>query len=563
MVLSILDNTTVAFDMEAVSDNGGTWTAFGSASALGLNEDIFKVGTGSIDAKLDGGAGGAQGGMQITRGTPFDFDDAGTDRGMVAIWCFHTGTIGANGIRLRVGSDASNFRNYTMSTIDGSIGIQYNGGFVRMVVDISKAATSTTGSPVMSACDYFAIEFDTDTDIMGNIPTIWVDQMNVLDAAQIAAGTRAFEVRGTTVTAGSAIDELAALTTVTDLGAIVKAANGSFDLNMPVKFGDTTAATNSTITSTNEYLFIPAHHFGSGFCTIEFDGGTGTNVATWGAETGSGDDTVGSTGGAIVGTQDGTNGNFKILCDASDATTNFFGVVIDGADSVSLSQTNVKCVSVTFANCGSISLDVGNAATMRDGTVTDSIAISGVGAIILVGNPAATADFRDMLIQNCIHGIENEVNGPITWDLRNIKFAGNTADIRFNHASGLLTVNVLELGDTPSTSDGGSGGTITIVNAVNIDIHCERKDNNNDIQNVRVLVRKVSDGSTISTGLTDVNGDFSDTFDFTSDEGVEIEARKSTLPIPRFFAEFQSGTITSNGLSTNFLMREDKIAVQS
>ncbi len=540
MTLSILDNTTVAFDMEAVSDNGGTWVAFGSASALGLNNDIFKVGSGSIDAKLDGGAGGAQGGMEITRGTAFDFDDAGTDRGMVAVWVFHTGKIGANGIRLRVGSDDSNFRNYTMSTVDGSIGIQYNGGFVRMVVDINKTATSTTGSPVMSACDYFAIEFDTDTDIMGNIPTIWIDQMDILTAADIAAGTRAFEVRGTTTISGSAIDELAGLTTVTDLGAIVKAANGSFDLNMPVKFGDTTAATNSTITSTNEYLFIPAHHFGSGFCTIEFDGGTGTNTATWGAESGSGDDTLGATGGAIRGVQDGTNGNFKILCDASDATTILAGVIIDGADSISLSQTNVKCVSCTFVNCGSISLDVGAGATLRDSTVTDSIATSGTGAIILVGNPAATADFRDVLIQNCIHGIENEVNGPITWDLRNIQTANNTADIRFNHASGLLTVNVLEGSDTFTTSDGGGGGTISVVASNPITITVVESDFVTVNPGARVGVHKVSDNSELLNAITNGSGVASGTTSFAG--AVIVKVRDEAFDFKRQPATIVAGT---------------------
>lgn len=555
MTLTITDNTTVAFDMEAVSDNGGTWTALGSASALGLNDDIFKVGAGSIDAKLDGGAGGAQGGMQITRGTAFDFDDAGTDRGMVAVWVFHTGTIGANGIRLRVGSDASNFRNYTMATVDGAIGIQYPGGFVRLVVDINKTATSTTGSPTMSACDYFAVEFDTDTDIMGNIPTIWIDQMNVLDAAQIAAGTKAFEVRGTTAVAGAAIDEISMLSNMVDLGGIVKASNGSYDLNMPVKFGDTTAATTSTITSTNEYLFIPAHHFGNGFCEIEFDGGTGTNTATWGAESGSGDNTLGATGGAIRGIQDGTNGNFKIVCDASDATTILAGVIIDGADSVSLSQTNVKCVSCTFVNCGSISLDVGAGATLRDSTVTDSIAASGTGAVILVGNPAATADFRDMLIQNCVHGIENEVNGPITWDLRNIVTANNTADIRFNHASGLLTVNVLEGSTSFTTSDGSAGGTISVVSSVPIFVHVVEADFVTDVVGARVGIHKVSDNAEVVNLVTDANGEINTTTGETTPLNVIVKVRDEQFEFKR-----QPATIVSNtGLSLTISVEDDDV----
>jgi hypothetical protein len=348
MTLSILDNTTTAFDMEGTSDNGGTWTALGSAASLTANGDIFKVGTGSISVKIDGGVGGAQGGMQITRSTAIDFDDAGTRRGMIAVWVQSTSLLGSGGIRIIAGTDASNNHEWICATPDGSTGTLYAGGWSRLVVDLTQTPDVTNGTMTATewaAMDYFAIEFDITTDIMGNIQTCYIDQMDVLTAADIAAGTRAFEVRGTTVTAGSALSELAGLTTVTDLGAIIESVNGSFDLNMPVKFGDTTASATSTITSTNEYLFVPPHRFSAGFCTIEFDGGTGTNTATWGAESGSGDNTLGATGGAIRGIQDGTNGNFKILCDASDATTVLAGVVIDGADSISLSQTNVKCVS--------------------------------------------------------------------------------------------------------------------------------------------------------------------------------------------------------------------------
>jgi hypothetical protein len=555
MTHTIVDNTTIAFDMEDVSDGiSGTWTAFGSASALGQNEDIFKVGLASIDAKLDGGVSGAQGGMQITRTAAIDFDDGGTDRGMVAVWVLQNGIVGANGIRLRVGSADTAYKNYVMASLDGSTGIQYNGGWVRMVVDINQAPLEEIGSPDMANADYFAVEFDSDTDIMGNIPTIWVDQMDILTAADIAAGTPAFEVIGTTVTAGSALDEVAGLATVQDLGAIVKASNGSFDLNMPVKFGDVVASSSSTITSTNEYMFIPAHQFAAGFCTIEFDGGTGTNTATWGAESGSGDNTLGATGGAIRGVNDGTNGNFKILCDASDATTILAGVIIDGADSISLSQTNVKLVSCTMVNCGSISLDVGSGATLRDSVVTDSIAASGTGAIILVGNPAATADFRDMLIQNCVHGIENEVNGAITWDLRNIVTANNTADIRFNHTSALLTVNVLEGSSTFSTSDGGGGGTISVVASNPITITVKDVTDNSVIESAEVLVEE-SDGTLIVSGSTNASGVFADTTGFTG--AMVFKIRKGTVT-PFYIAVRRTGTVVAEtGFVTEVLMTPD------
>jgi len=125
-----------------------------------------------------------------------------------------------------------------------------------------------------------------------------------------------------------------------------------------------------------------------------------------------------------------------------------------------------------------------------------------------------------------------------------------------------VTIEILEGGDTPQI-DNVNGSTIVINNTVNISIHCERKDTGANIQNARVLVTRISDGVDITTGLTDVNGDFADTFNFASDVAVTIEARKSTLPVPRFFTEFQSGTISASGLNTTFLMREDTIVSQA
>lgn len=562
MTHSILDNTTTLFDCESTTDNGGTWAAVGSASAITANGDIFKVGSGGISAKLDGGVSGAKGGMAITRGTAIDFDDAGTRRGMLAVWCLTTSvlrdTATTGGITVRVGSDVSNYYEWQLATSDGSAGLVYSGGWARLVLDLNTAPDTTVGTPVDSACDYYEVNFDVSTDIMGNIQTIYIDQIDVLTAADIAAGTRAFEVRGTTVTAGSALSELAALTTVTDLGAIIETGNGSFSLNMPVKFGDTTASATSTITSTNEYLFIPAHRFGSGFCTIQFDGGTGTNTATWGAESGSGDNTLGAQGGAFVCAVQGSG---QILAGAADHTTTFAGTVIDGMNLINWASANCKAVSCTFVNCGSILLNVTNGAVLRDSVVTDSAAATGVGAIILTGNPAATARFRDMLIQNCIHGIENEANGPITWDLRNIKTTNNTADIRFNHASGLLTVNVLEGSDTFTTSDGGAGGTISIVASQPVDITAKDSGTGVGIEGVEVRVEQ-TDGTLIVSGTTNSLGVFSDTTSYTG--AMVYKLRKSTLPIPRYFAVRRTGTIVSEtGFSTEVLMVVDTIAAQS
>jgi len=98
---------------------------------------------------------------------------------------------------------------------------------------------------------------------------------------------------------------------------------------------------------------------------------------------------------------------------------------------------------------------------------------------------------------------------------------------------------------------------------VTLSVHVERKDTGANIQGASVIILKSSDNSLISQGTTDSNGDYTDSFAYTSDTPVIIRSRKSTLPTPRYFAEESANTITVNGLTQTFLMREDTIVAQS
>jgi len=141
------------------------------------------------------------------------------------------------------------------------------------------------------------------------------------------------------------------------------------------------------------------------------------------------------------------------------------GSTIDGASGILWTQTVDKMVSTTVTNSGKI--DFNNNAEIRDGVITCSTAASGVGAIEFLQAAGPTCpDFRDMLLQNNTHAMEWSINGANSLCLRNITYASNTADLRFNHTCGLLTVGILECGDTPTTSDGAGGGTIVINNNV-------------------------------------------------------------------------------------------------
>ena len=474
MTHSIIDNTRQLFAVEAIMEEGGTWAIIGDSSQIGLDDDVLKVGVESIGARM---SANRTGGFQITRVPAINFDNAGSPRGMIALWVQTFSvlrTTATPGITIRVGSSATDYHEYTVATLDGSSGKIYPGGWERMVVDLSFTPINIVGTPDFANADYFALQFSISTGVGGSTKNLYMDEWRYLDSADIGNGLRAFEIIGTPVTPGKSIEELEALSTVQDLGAITKQA-GVFYLNMPVKIGDVTA-TNSTFDSRNELLIIPRQLFTQGFCVIEFVGGAGTDIASWGVESGAPPDSVGSAGGTI---KDDRGGAVTILCNNTNITVEFSGLNIDGVDTISWTQTNAKMISTTISNSNSVTLD--NGAEIRDGIVTNSTAISGDGAVILASNPT-DPEFRDMIIQNCIHAIENENNGPFTIDLRNISFINNSgSDIRHN-GTGELTVNVLE-GDIPSTSV-GAGGTVLVIN-VNLQ---QILVSSPDLTGVRVLV---------------------------------------------------------------------------
>ena len=98
---------------------------------------------------------------------------------------------------------------------------------------------------------------------------------------------------------------------------------------------------------------------------------------------------------------------------------------------------------------------------------------------------------------------------------------------------------------------------------VQVNMHAERADTGANIAGVSVIIIDTAGPTTLFNGTTDASGDFNNNFVYTSDVTVEIRFRKSTLPIPRFFTEKRTGTITSTGLSVDVLMREDSIVEQS
>jgi len=182
----------------------------------------------------------------------------------------------------------------------------------------------------------------------------------------------------------------------------------------------------------------------------------GETYCELGDETGTAPASVGSKGGTLSAK---TNNFSVVASDANIKKLDLLGLVIDGANLLTLTNTNIRLISCTIQNSGKITLSSG--AELRDSVVTNTTELATSAAIELNSAPT-DPEFRDMLIQNNLRGVEISTAG--TYDFRNIKFAGNTFDVLLNHTTGLVTINVLEGGDTPTVENTGAG-TYDIVTA--------------------------------------------------------------------------------------------------
>lgn len=293
MALTVTSNTTSVLTMNNTTDGGGTWTKLGGAGNPAQDQDIYADPTataGSVNAKISS----TRGGFQITTSTSYDFDDAGTRKGMIAFWASTqsnlSDTTDTGGITLRIGTSATVWEEWQVATKTGAGGVlAYPGGFQRFVVDLTTSPNTSSGSPNYAAINYWGIQFDITNTVSGNIKNCWIDRLDILTAADIVAGTAACTVTGTT-TATSLFGEIADHTNNIPQ-AFISRVGGVYGLNQPIQLGTTTGI--NTFTSKNENCVWQAHKVNSGFFFINCIGGSGTDTFTFGTKSGSGSSAVG------------------------------------------------------------------------------------------------------------------------------------------------------------------------------------------------------------------------------------------------------------------------------
>lgn len=300
-------------------------------------------------------------------------------------------------------------------------------------------------------------------------------------------------------------------------------------------------------------------------------------------------------------------------------------VYIDFAGATSVNLTNVR------VSRGRL-IDLDSAVAWSGGTISDS------GTLDLGGSPTLS----DIQFLNPTDSVAMEVNatsemdnvsnitfdgagvgglgscairlnlgggaGPFSVDFNNIQFqnrvSGSHDVLVPSDVVGNITINILNGGDTPTVNNQGSG-TVTIVNAVNLEVTVLDKSDNGPVELAQVAIYQTSDNTElmnedtatvgvpfvvgehyriVTVGTTDftaigassntpgvvftatgagsgtgtaTNGKASQTFSFPGDTPIYVRVRKSSTGATKYIPFSTTGTIKSTGFTLTAVIEED------
>ena len=131
--------------------SGGTWAIFGDAENLAIDNDQFVYGSGSLKFGLSA-AGGTTAGVQSADLNTFDLTRY-KSAGSIFVLAWITSATNLTNYKLRVGNDASNY--YEMTVTQTNEGLAFAAGWNLLRFDFS--GKTTTGTVTDTTCDYSAI----------------------------------------------------------------------------------------------------------------------------------------------------------------------------------------------------------------------------------------------------------------------------------------------------------------------------------------------------------------------------------------------------------------------
>ena len=439
-------------------------------------------------SSIGGGAGGAaegsffyQGALlfnrKITSSTGAGFyytptADAGSAQNMTAaatrawlakvIVTDYGGLQAADGLRLRIGSDPSNYYVFvvagTGSPITAYDTYPAQGGFIIVPIDPNVAGYryQTVGTPNLASVDYF-----------GTVAAFAASQAKSENVGcdAIDLGTGLTLVGGDGADPDGTFDDFVSFDqgTIANRFGYVRKVNGTI-----LVFGTLTigTATATVFTDNDSIVLFPDGFFASGYSGIKVDIQNASTAVTIGATlTGLGDATVVDT--RPDHTVTGTAGTYTFT-GAMNAHRNV--TVADAPTQIAFSECSVECVAllsevaggrINFQDSVLKTLSTAGVATMKLGTGTGEFNLGNSSFARNTIEQAGTG-----------HAIEITATGTYTFD--SLVFSGYGADgandaAVYNNSGGAVTIDVVGTGNIPTVRNGtGASTTVNLAKTLTV-----------------------------------------------------------------------------------------------
>lgn len=513
----------------AVQNNADSATGWSNG---GVETEVFYQGAGAIGSKAGTGTT-----RYIHTGTARNFSSGGANEGdhiIVILASLTPGkldTLANGGLRLIAGTSATVYGEWFVDGSDTKPATTLFLPYIRDPAsdfDAVTAGLTLTGNPAqLSAADAFGGGFDSTSGIMGNFNNALVDQITI--------GTG---LRGTGVGGDLAEWITADEGTVGNRYGWLTTREGVVYFQGKMYFGSSGAS--YAFADTDKIIIFPDVQVASDFFEIivenassdvEFDGftiqaaGTPKVALTY-----------------ISGTWDILNSTI----DGARVITGGSGFTIDGTK---------------VTNSGQIDL---NGMTLTESTVTNSTDTS---AAVLVNGVSDLTNVSGVNFVNNTNGHSIQITAPGVYTFDALTFSGgglagtSTADVE-NTSLGLVTINIINGGSTPTITNTGVGSTTDVNNTVTVSVTVTDI-SGTPIAGARVLLEAAAGGdlavgTDILSGTTNGSGVIEDIgFNFTNNQPVTGRARSASSP-PYYKNGPIAGTITSGGFATNTILISDQ-----
>jgi hypothetical protein len=447
----------------------------------------------------------------IGAGNTLNFTSGGNAFGqMVYIWgnflaagLLQTRNTGGFGVFLE--SNTPSATQYKLWYFYGSD--NYSGGWKRFVLDPNETVSASSGTAIdLTAVRYFGLFAD--TTATARFDNLVVDQIRV--------GT------GITVTGTSTSDALVAdllANEATNRHGVIQALNDpqtAVELNGKLILGDTTAATNSTLSDVNSKIFVaePRYYDGSSFTNavplnyfdINCVGGTGTNSVTIGKAVGA---DAGRNGWSVVG-----NSTYDVNMSFDDGNVNtneWYGCSFENLTGSLTWGTNSahKLFSSSFTGCEQF--DPVGAAKIRNSLFISAASTAGS----LLWNESIDIQNCQFIANTTGAAVEHPSAAGSPYTHTNLTYSGNTYDV--NNTSG-SSIEVQKSGTSNPTTYTGSTVTFTASTAFTINI--KDADGNTITDACEVTIVRNSDDVVLFEEDDIVDG--STTYNYTTGGGTTV-----------------------------------------